>query len=113
MPNFLDDAPVDMAPPVAPAVVVLMADGTEVPIPTPGSVKPEHGDQVRLTGEARAAARGALHGDILSNTIARDAAVSRGDALDGQTIESGEHAPGDQLPVPKPDTADAVTQTKD
>ena len=67
MPKFQDDAPVDPVVPVAPVVTVLMADGTEIAIPTPGSVKPEHGDQVRLTGDARAAARGALHGDILSD----------------------------------------------
>ena len=132
MPKFQDDAPVDPVVPVAPVVTVLMADGTEIAIPTPGSLKPEHGAQNHLTGEARAAARGGLHGDILSNTIARDAAVSRGEAADGLTVDGstpdgraqpdvadgadqatfGAPGTGEGLPGVKPDTAAAVTQAK-
>jgi hypothetical protein len=48
------------------------------PSPTPGLAPPGQGAQVVLTGDAQAAARGGTHGDILANTIARDAAIEGG-----------------------------------
>ena len=42
------------------------------PVPV---VVPAHDAPIRLTGDARDAARGELHDDILSNTQARDAAA--------------------------------------
>lgn len=76
-----------------------------VSIPNPGPIKQEHGAQVVLQGEARAAARGGLHGDILSNTIARDAAVGRGEAADGTTPDGS--TPDGRLPA---DTAQGADQ---
>lgn len=144
MPSFPNDAPVAPVVPVAavvpaaavlpvvPVVTVLMGDGSEVIIPTPGSIKSEHGAQNHLTGHARAAARGALHGDVVSNTIARDAAISRGEAADGFTVDGstqdgraqpdvadgsdqatfGAPGTGEGRLGLKPDTDAIVTQTK-
>lgn len=51
--------------------------------PKPGDAdfepyKHELGGQVMLTGAARAAARGATHGEIADNTMARDGAIAAG-----------------------------------
>ena len=48
------------------------------PDPTPGLAPPGIGAQVVLTGDAQAAARGGTHGDIVSNTVARDEAIAAG-----------------------------------
>jgi hypothetical protein len=68
-------------------------------------IKPEHGAQVVLEGRARAAARGGLHGDITSNTIARDAEVAAGRAADGTTPDAS--TPDGRLP---PDVATGADQ---
>ena len=62
-------------------------------------VKQEHGAQVHLTGEARAAARGGLAGDLMGNTLAKtaleaDGAVADGGTPDG-TTRTGEPQPDD------------------
>lgn len=67
--------------------------------------KNEHGAQVVLTGAARAAARGGLHGSIEENTMARDAAVGRGEAADGTTPDGS--TPDGRLP---PDVATGADQ---
>ena len=107
MPKPQDNTPVDPVVSAEPVVTVKTADGSEVTIPTPGPIKNEHGAQNHLTGDARAAARGALHGDIVSNTIARDAAVSRGEAGDGMTPD-GSLPNGSQ----QPDVKDGTDQAK-
>jgi hypothetical protein len=49
-------------------------DEAPVVLPDPeGLPKPEHGAQVRLTGVARAAARGAAHTTMAGNTLAKSA----------------------------------------
>lgn len=48
------------------------------PAPTPGLAPLGLGAQVVLTGDAQTAARGGTHGDILANTVARDAAIAEG-----------------------------------
>jgi hypothetical protein len=53
------------------------AAGAE-PQATPGLAPPGQGAQVVLTGDAQDAARGGTHGDIVANTIARDAAIVAG-----------------------------------
>lgn len=78
--------------------------------PTPplsDPIKREHGSQVHLTGAARAAARGGLHGDIISNTIARDAAVGAGEAGDGMSVDGS--TPDGHQP---PDVVDGADQAK-
>lgn len=70
-------------------------------------VKPERGAQNHLTGAARAAARGGLHGDITSNTIARDAAVARGEAADGSTPDGS--TPDGRM---QPDVVDGADQAQ-
>lgn len=82
-------------------------DGSEVAVPTPEPVKNEHGAQVVLTGQARAAARGGLHGTIEANTAARDAAVGQGKAADGMTPDGS--TPDGRLP---PDVADGADQAE-
>jgi hypothetical protein len=53
-----------------------------VHLPEPeGAPKPEHGAQVRLTGVARAAARGAAHSTMLGNMQVK--AAIEGGVLDG------------------------------
>lgn len=69
-------------PEITDATAPVIAD---VEVPVPRKVKPEHGAQNHLTGVARAAARGGLHGSIASNTLARDAAAAKGEAADGST----------------------------
>lgn len=86
---------------------VTTADDSQAVVPLSEPTKPEHGAQNHLTGDARAAARGALHGDIVSNTIARDAAVSRGEAGDGMTPD-GSLPNGSQ----QPDVKDGTDQAK-
>lgn len=80
-------------------------DGSEVRYNLTDPVKPEHGAQVVLSGRARAAARGGLHGDITSNTIARDAEVAAGNAADGTTVDGS--TPDGRLP---PDVATGADQ---
>lgn len=71
-----------------PAITDPTADQiADVKVPAPAPVHREHGAQVHLTGTARAAARGGLHGDIASNVLARDAAVAAGEAADGLTTD--------------------------
>lgn len=84
----------------------------ETPAVDPANLPPphkshhaEHGAQVVLSGDARAAARGALAGDIVGNTIARDAAVGRGEAADGTTPDGS--TPDGRLP---PDVKDGADQ---
>lgn len=93
---------VDPAP--APDVVETANETVVSPALTP-SVKNEHGAQVHLTGRARSAARGGLHGDILSNTLARDAEVGMNNAADGMTPDGS--TPDGSLP---PDVADGADQ---
>jgi hypothetical protein len=83
------DAPIARGTPVAP--------GSDVLHTFTDPVKPEHGAQVVLEGRARAAARGGLHGDIVSNTIARDAEVAAGRAADGLTPDGS--TPDGRLPA--------------
>lgn len=66
----VDDPPGKEAEPAALA-------GAE-PEPTPGIAPLGQGAQVVLTGDAQAAARGGTHGDIVSNTVARDEAIVSG-----------------------------------
>jgi hypothetical protein len=56
-----------------------------LPEPTPGLAPPGQGAQFTLTGDAQAAARGALHGDMLRNVAARDAAIIAGHVEPGAT----------------------------
>jgi hypothetical protein len=65
-----NDSPGKAAEPAAPS-------GAE-PEPTPGIAPLGMGAQVVLTGDAQAAARGGTHGDIVANTVARDAAIAGG-----------------------------------
>lgn len=81
------------------------ADGTVVVPGLTASTKSEHGGQVHLTGRARAAARGGLHGDIMSNTMARDAEVGANRAGDGMTPDGS--TPDGSLP---PDVVDGADQ---
>ncbi len=65
----------------------------------------EHGAQVHLTGKARAAARGAVHGTITENVHEYNAAVQRGEAADGTTPDGS--TPDGRLP---PDTLEGADQ---
>jgi hypothetical protein len=56
-----------------------------LPAPTPGLAPPGQGAQFTLTGDAQAAARGGLHGDMLLNVAARDAAILAGHVAPGAT----------------------------
>ncbi len=73
--------------------------------PTSDPAHQEHGAQVHLTGAARAAARGGLHGDITDNTTARDMAIKAGEAADGTTGDGS--TPDGRLP---PDVVDGADQ---
>jgi len=74
------------------------ASGTE-PEATPGLSPPGQGAQVILTGDAQDAARGGPHGDIVSNTVARDAAIAEGHVAPGTTAEAAANATtGQALP---------------
>lgn len=99
MPKNKDDAPANRGTPVA--------DGSEVLHNFSAPVKNEHGAQNVLTGRARAAARGGLHGDIVSNTIARNAEVGAGNAGDGTTPDGS--TPDGRLP---PDVATGADQAE-
>ncbi len=57
-----------------------------------GMAPPGQGDQVVLTGDAQAAARGGLHGDIEANTAARDEAIQAGHVEEGTTAAAAEGA---------------------
>ncbi len=57
-----------------------------------GMSPPGQGDQVILTGDAQAAARGGLHGDIERNTAARDEAIQAGHVEEGTTAAAAEGA---------------------
>ena len=84
-----------------------MSDDPKLSIPSPEPVKQEHGAQNILTGAARAAARGGAGGDIISNTLIRDAAVGRGEAGDGMTPDGS--TPDGRLPPDVMDGADKAT----
>jgi hypothetical protein len=58
--------------------------GAEAQLP-PGLSPPGQGAQVILTGDAQAAARGGIHGDIGLNTQARDQAIAAGHVVEGTT----------------------------
>jgi len=74
-----------------------MPDDDKITVSSPD--KPEHGAQVRLTGEARAAARGALAGSLEDNTAAKRALEARGIVADGYSADgttvTGERQPDD------------------
>lgn len=65
--------------------------GAEAQIP-PGLAPPGQGAQVVLTGDAQAAARGGVHGEISANTMARDAAISAGHVAEGTTAAAAADA---------------------
>jgi hypothetical protein len=62
---------------------------TEVP---PGMAPPGQGAQVVLTGDAQAAARGGVHGEIAENTMARDQAILAGHVVEGTTAAAAADA---------------------
>lgn len=67
------------------------------PEPTPGIAPLGLGAQVVLTGDAQAAARGGSHGDILANTVARDAAIAAGH-IEPATAEAAADATTGAIP---------------
>jgi len=90
MPKKAEDTPVVDADALDPTA---NPDGS----PTPhGTFRQEHGAQVHLTGLARAAARGGVYGDVVANTMARDAEVAAGRAADGSTPDGS--TPDGRLP---------------
>lgn len=90
----------DSAADVRPAGYDVEIGGLRHRITTP--VKGEHGAQVVLDGIARTAARGGAAGDIMGNTVIRDAAIAAGQAADGTTPDGS--TPDGRLPP------DVVTQ---
>jgi hypothetical protein len=65
--------------------------GAEAQIP-PGMAPPGQGAQVILTGDAQAAARGGVHGEIAENTMARDQAILAGHVVEGTTAAAAADA---------------------
>jgi len=96
-----------------------MADEDKIVVSTPD--KPEHGAQVRLTGEARAAARGALAGSLEDNTKAKRALEARGVVADGYSADgttvTGERQPDDvqaeEQDTPTGEPAERLVQVED
>jgi len=74
-----------------------MVDEVEKVVVSP-PVKSEHGAQVVLTGEARAAARGGAAGDMAGNMLVKASHEADGTAADGSTAD-GTTRTG----VPQPD----------
>lgn len=73
-----------------------------VPAATPGLSPAGQGAQVILTGDAQAAARGGLHGTVVENTAARDAAIDAGHVAKGTTQAAADFATGVDPTAPGP-----------
>ena len=61
------------------------ADGTTDKVTVQGPQFPHRGAQVILSGQAQAAARGGMGGDIEANTLAKQALEADGTVADGST----------------------------